>query len=782
MKRSRRTFLGVALAAVAAGGTYLLVRAESAGGTAAEGTKALSDARADAPAAVVGAAETTLSPGPAPDARAPADETVLEGVVLDAETGDPVPGARVRWGDLESETDVGGTYRVRAVGELPDVEEIVAGADGYLHGSTSCDPQVWSPAGRLEPILLARVRERRPGRVRDGLDRPVDGAVILVGPGTERYVSKADGSFGPVPIGDRGLEWRAFSPREARAEGTWDRDAPAPELEVVLPVAAFVDGDVVDEEGRPLVGADVFLLGHPDEARIVTGPGGRFRWPLAATEEAVLAATTGDRTGFHGAYAGAPVRIVAEEGARLPEPSSAPPPPCSDPRYGRDAERTRIGAEVIDERGHALPGAEVVVSARNGPPLTFERTDAAGRFVLEGFHDPVTVRISHPLAAHAWTLTLEDGARVLPSRIQLPRRVSERSQPEAPVPLLPAVVEGRVFDAEGRPVPGVEVEAAQSRDLCHTDARGAFVLEGLPTDGPASLSFVARGFPPLQVGVPSGSSPVRVDLPPRGGIVVTGRGGRLPSPDDPPPALELSLPEEPFDPVLSVRGPRGDGRVLVLEDRVRIDVPVGRYLLRFRRPPGAWVRFPDVDVRAGRDVVLAYDARVFGRLRLSVLDPLGAPVGGATVTLTEDGANLGSTGSEGVLALGPDDDPEVDLPEGPRRLAVISDDHVPGFTEPVDLRHDAALTVRLAHGEALLGDLAGSDGPLSGGGTLAWRAPHGPPIPLGSIANDGTWGPLLPLPPGRQTLLLVRAGVPAVELPVDVVPGGGGRPLHLRLP
>ncbi len=784
MKVSRRTLVGLAVAALAAGGAYLRLRSGGADGPASEGTRAGSAAGGDAPGALPRGARATLAPGPAPVVRDAGDETALEGVVLDAESGDPVRGARVRWGPLEVETDVGGTYRVRAVGSLPDARGIVARAEGYVDGSTSCDRQVWSPAGRLEPILLARVRERRPGRVRDGLDRPVEGAVILVGPGNGRYVSKADGSFGPVPIGDRGLEWRAFSTREARAEGTWDRDAPSPELEIVMPVAAFVDGHVVDEEGRPVGGAAVFLFRQPDELRVATAPDGSFRWPLPSMGVAMLAATTDTGAAVATAFGGAPVRISVRRDGRLPEPSSASPPPSSDPRYGGDADRIRLASRVVDERGRPVPGAEVEGSAPDRSWRVYERTDAEGRFSLEVYAAPIDLRIAHPLGGDPWVRRLDAAGEALPDPVALSPRAVPTREAHLEDPLPERVLRGRVRDAEGRPVPDVAVAADRAGD--HTDARGEFLIAGLPLDGSAVLTVEANGTPPLPFVAPAGTSHLDVVLPARGALVVHLRGRPPPESDlDASPKVRLAIVGEAAPWFTHRDG--CPGCLLDLGDRIRMDVPIGRYRLDFRIGRGAWMQRAEVAVAAGRETVLEYGFPREVRARLAVQGPEGDRVKEVRLFLADETSGF-TYDTEGP------GDPDwlgvrlqwmfgyLDVPAGIYRVRIVADGFVPTFADAVDLRNDATVPLTLARGEACSGRITARDGAPVGPGTLAWRAPFGPPVPLGDVAEDGSFGPLLPLPPGPQVFVLKRKGEPDVDVPVDVRPGAAGQPLHLRLP
>jgi hypothetical protein len=113
---------------------------------------------------------------------------------------------------------------------------------------------------------------------------------------------------------------------------------------------------------------------------------------------------------------------------------------------------------------------------------------------------------------------------------------------------------------------------------------------------------------------------------------------------------------------------------------------------------------------------------------------------------------------------------------------VVADGFVPTVLDDVDLRSDTTVPLTLARGEACSGRITARDGVLVESGTLAWRAPFGPPVTLGDVAEDGSFGPLLPLPPGPQVFVLKRKGEPDVDLPVDVRPGASGQPLHLQLP
>jgi len=144
-------------------------------------------------------------------------------------------------------------------------------------------------------------------------------------------------------------------------------------LVVRLAPAVEYEGRVVDAEERPVAGAEVRIAGEDPSARVVaapdrwrSGPGGAFRF--AAPDGAVLEARREGQGVGRGAVDMA-VRATRALTLRLQAASSV----------------LSIAGSVEDAQGAPVEGAIVRASRRrsDAPPAT-ARTDAAGRFRLEG--------------------------------------------------------------------------------------------------------------------------------------------------------------------------------------------------------------------------------------------------------------------------------------------------------------------------------------------------------------------------------------------------------------
>jgi subtilisin family serine protease len=107
---------------------------------------------------------------------------------------------------------------------------------------------------------------------------PIAGALVdVIGPSDRRAVTDDDGSYGMrLPIGDYDVTVSAFGHDTVTAEATLTEDATTT-LDVALePVPSHtVSGTVVDDDGSPVSGATVSVLGTP-LAPVVTGLEGTF--------------------------------------------------------------------------------------------------------------------------------------------------------------------------------------------------------------------------------------------------------------------------------------------------------------------------------------------------------------------------------------------------------------------------------------------------------------------------------------------------------------------------
>ncbi|HAZ63488.1 MAG TPA: hypothetical protein DCZ72_07760 [Armatimonadetes bacterium] len=82
-----------------------------------------------------------------------------------------------------------------------------------------------------------------------------------------------------------------------------------------------------------------------------------------------------------------------------------------------------------------------------------------------------------------------------------------------------AVLNGRVLDAAGKPVPGVRITVAGR--TATTDANGNYRLTGLPNTGTWSVSASKAGYQTFNTTVPAGTSSLPITLVPGTGATAT---------------------------------------------------------------------------------------------------------------------------------------------------------------------------------------------------------------------------------------------------------------------
>lgn len=229
------------------------------------------------------------------------------------------------------------------------------------------------------------------GRVRDGDGRPVPGARVGAWPSSAFPAGSSGDRRWPAPVhavtsSDGRFEIPGLPPVDhritVRARGFLDgggMDVPPREGEVavVLSRPAFIEGSVVDPEGRPLAGVPVVRGSHPSTGG--DGPPvlawsddvGRFRIPAVPGRDYSLRTLPLLDRNFVPAHV-APVR-AGEGDARL---VLAP---------GRV-----VSGRVVDDDGRPVPGISLRTGHASG------ETDGDGRFRLPGLAPgPCVVEQSH---------------------------------------------------------------------------------------------------------------------------------------------------------------------------------------------------------------------------------------------------------------------------------------------------------------------------------------------------------------------------------------------------
>ena len=392
----------------------------------------------------------------------PVKRTVtVAGVIRDLVTGAPVADASVFIGRKSASSGPDGAFRVRQISSRSP--RVVVDHPDYLEARRDL--------GKLDPgihkigdiLLQPAGTGNLEGRVLAAdTGQPLPG--VTVTSGEKRVTSGANGAFAML-----GLEAGG-----ATATATLARYRPAT---VALTIA---EGETINQEimlepivtgrlagvvrdaqtGAPLPGANLTI----GKLNLKSGADGRFETPDLQKGVATVAAAL---DGYHPARQQA--RIVAAETVETIielEPITT----------------GTLNLAVLDaQTGAPLPGAAVRLGEREA------KADATGRAIFADV----------PAGTHLARAALADYADGSLS-IDIPR-AAEVSAELRLEPILTGTVTGRVISAaDGTPVEGAEITAADARAL--SDARGAFAFEGLIA-GPIRLNATAPLFEPARAAV-----------------------------------------------------------------------------------------------------------------------------------------------------------------------------------------------------------------------------------------------------------------------------------------
>jgi hypothetical protein len=332
-----------------------------------------------------------------------------------------------------------------------------------------------------------------------------DGAFLFRPPAAGRWLLAAASARGYFPFAP---EW-GFSPVQLdAAPGRHVRG-----LDVFLSPAVEIDGVVVDEDGLPVAGAEVRLLGAGGEAtlitipdRFLTGADGTFR--AAAPRGSVLEA---HKDGYYPGSARVDVQALVDGRVRILLGSA---------RAGPGPARPALAGVVVGPDGRPVTGALVEAAkthgwAYGGAPVDQAVTGADGRFRIGGL-----TRSPHLITVRAEGFVPESLGRVLPGNAEL--RIALRAGGR---------VHGCVHDeGTGAPVAPYTLRAYfetngfrgdPDLELSVADPSGCFTVGEL-RPGLALLVVLAPGHAP--------SAPVEVEVPAAGVAQVEvglGLGGAL---------------------------------------------------------------------------------------------------------------------------------------------------------------------------------------------------------------------------------------------------------------
>ena len=509
-----------------------------------------------------------------PDAELEADAGIT--VAVKSADGKPLPGALVVVRRDRSVRSFRGALwtpapRVALTGPEGTARLARGAKELLIVGAAQPGQAPASRAGRLPAsiALTLGTSAALPIEVRGADGTPAAGAIVLsVEAGLPLATLGADGRTALVLPAD-GLKVSIWADDDRSLE---TRLAPPPaepqppqRVMLALPGQTPVSGRVIDAQTRkPIPGA---LVSAPSEERAVTvaDDGGRYTLRLPSARSSTIRANApGYRS--RGEASAIEVTSTTPKGPTLAlEPAA------------------RVEGTVADDTGRPLPGVPVTASEddqrfgggrrmvrralRDAERGDRARSDAQGRFRIGGLDPARGYTLSAELKGYAPAEVEVNGLRPRQTRggIALVMKPGARAA-------------GRVVDAEGRPLPGVEIRAGEtpeggggrffsisfgegdaSRPDATTDADGVFALADLKP-GRYDVTAKRRGFatktvPGLEIA--AAAAPVdlgTITLEPAARIegTVTAPGGA------PVEGVEVrALPGGPF-PVLPGMRPPGD--------------------------------------------------------------------------------------------------------------------------------------------------------------------------------------------------------------------------------
>jgi protocatechuate 3,4-dioxygenase beta subunit len=248
------------------------------------------------------------------------------------------------------------------------------------------------------------------------------------------------------------------------------------DLDCELAIGLHLTGVVVDTTDAPIVGALIEVVplhGVGGEAEWLTTSGGDGRFSVRAASRNML---VGARAEGHSA---SPLKFLqGRDGSQFEVRLQLGPPAGS------------VEGLVVDERGHAIPGAVVrigtgwipgdSVTGNGAPPLrALVHSDAEGRFRALGVPPGMQPVVAAAEGCAPWQGTCEVAAHLV-ARLRIELRAG-------------ASICGKVLTAKGEPAAEVIVEVGEPDDFARyvttTSDDGRFELSSLPA---GELLLVAR--------------------------------------------------------------------------------------------------------------------------------------------------------------------------------------------------------------------------------------------------------------------------------------------------
>ncbi len=388
-------------------------------------------------------------------------------------------------------SDVQGRFQLRLLQPQEDYEvrALRSGSWPAARTATVGDP---GAAPRTVKLVLTPARGAR-GRIQDPAGKPVAGAEVTLRaslrPGSLQVLPLSS----DAPIADKG----AVVVQSDGQGGFSFPAAPAPEMEllvrrdgyaptllpalrlpagtgpadlgvVVLRPGAPIAGRVLDQRGRPVLGAEVFALREAVDAN-------SFERTVRGRKPAADSAADG-RFLLKDLPADTPVHLAVRAEGFLPGLVRAVRPPTAEPPLVIRLEpENRLIGRVVDDRGEPIAGARVEMrwqatlpqdaEIRVGEPVfRTARSEGDGRFTLRGIPTGgATFSVAAPgfVEREGIAVDLPRPAGAGELRIEMDRG---------------ALLQGRVTTASGEPVPAVRVGVGGA--IATTDDDGLYWLEG----------------------------------------------------------------------------------------------------------------------------------------------------------------------------------------------------------------------------------------------------------------------------------------------------------------
>jgi len=462
-----------------------------------------------------------------------------------------------------------------------------------------------------EPVVLQLVAGHPVVvRVSDAASRqPIAGARIMAWASvsdsapTRRCTTGDDGSCAlrGMGFGLRINSWTSHAGYERRMVGKLlELDpATADEMIVELRRGASLSGIVIDKNRAPAAGHPVGLDSHDNTEYVDSGTDGRWRFDAVAPGPHQLSFHDGDRL---------VTRMIDVDGAHPMEGIELVVNPP-------DVVATLAGI-VVDEADHPVEGVKVY--ARMYEPLRSDEatTDAAGHF---------TVKLPPERAFHvsAWKdelvgeTTISEVERRAPLRIVVHR----------------AVIEGDAFDHRGKPVANAQILESRM-EVARSDAHGHFVVNGVRGESTTLVAVAAErrhGGRYTETTAKVGDKHVRLTVDDVSSVV-----GRVELDGKPLDSYTLSLTDGSqyeFNAFSDEVVHAADGHFALH------GLPAGQLQITIKGVGFPPKELSKLAITAGRDIDLGTITLDRGQtIRGRVLDSLGAPVPGATVTVHHHGA------------------------------------------------------------------------------------------------------------------------------------------------